>query len=132
MATLLMEKGADPNVSTDDFRTPLVSAISQRNESMIRQLMEAGGDVNVDGGYPLVIACQGGKMHIVKLLVDAGAEIHSQQKVPGYALQRAAMCGHLDVCQYLVSLAVDVNSQGGEYGYVLWQSSPVPHVSDGC
>jgi ankyrin repeat protein len=119
IATLLIKKGADPNVSTNDFRSPLNAAVSQNNESMIRQLLDAGADVNVDGGTPFLTACSSTNTHIVKLLIDAGAEIHIQQGVPGLALQRAASWGQMDVCKLLISLGVNVNAQGGEAGYVL-------------
>jgi ankyrin repeat domain-containing protein 50 len=119
IATLLIEKGADPNVSTDDFRSPLGSAVDQNDESMIRQLLDAGADVNVDGGQPFLSAGRIGKTHIVKLLIDAGAEIYIQQGVSGHALQKAATWGRIDVCKLLISLGVDVNAQGGEEGYVL-------------
>ena len=62
---------------------------------MIRQLLDAGADANVDGGEPLLTACRSGKTHIVEILIDAGAKIHIHQGVPGYALQKAAKWGHI-------------------------------------
>lgn len=116
ITALLIESGADLNVSTDDFRSPLAAAVDQRNEPMIRQLLDRGADVNIDGGYPFLMACQNGNTKLINLLIDAGAEIHVQQGVPGHALRKAAMWGHLEVCKLLVSRRVDVNAQGGKYG----------------
>lgn len=116
IATLLIQKGADVNTSTDDLRSPLTAAVTQNNDSMISQLLDAGADVDVDGGDPLLSACRSGKIHIVKLLLDAGAEPHVQQGVPEHALQIAARWGHVDICKLLIALGADVNAQGGENG----------------
>jgi len=113
---LLIEKGADLNVSTMDCRSPLAAAIDQRNEPLIRQMLDWGADVNIDDGYPLLMACQEGNMKLVNLLIDAGAELQVQQGIPGNALRRAAMWGHLEVCKLLISRGVDVNAHGGQYG----------------
>jgi len=99
-----------------DCRSPLAAAIDQRNEPLIRQMLDWGADVNIDDGYPLLMACQEGNMKLVNLLIDAGAELQVQQGIPGNALRRAAMWGHLEVCKLLISRGVDVNAHGGQYG----------------
>jgi ankyrin repeat protein len=85
---------------------------------MINKLLDTGADINVDDGEALVSACYGGKIHIVKLVVEAGVSLPTQHGVTGLALQTAAKWGYLDICKYLISLGADVNSQGGEDGFV--------------
>lgn len=116
MTTLLIETGADPNVSTHDFRSPLNAAVYQNSEPMARQLLDAGADVNIDDGNPFLNACRDGNLRMVNLFIDAGAELHVQQGVSGYALQEAARWGHVDVCKLLVAHGVDVNAHGDETG----------------
>jgi ankyrin repeat protein len=63
-----------------------------------------------------MVAARRGLEPIVSLLLDAGADLHSQKGVTGNALKGAAHGGHELICRLLLDRGADVNSLGGEYG----------------
>ncbi|KAK7178124.1 hypothetical protein PSPO01_15822, partial [Paraphaeosphaeria sporulosa] len=60
---------------------------------------------------------------IVKLLLDAGADVNAQGGEYGNALQAASDGGHEAVVKVLVDKGADINAQGGRYGKVLQAAS---------
>lgn len=61
--------------------------------AITRQLIEAGLEVdavNWDGCTPLSLACEAGHMDRVRVLVDAGADIHTRDRVGGTLLHQAS------------------------------------------
>ncbi|KAF5353782.1 hypothetical protein D9758_010620 [Tetrapyrgos nigripes] len=69
--------------------------------------------------YTLHDAAENGYFHIVKVLVDNGADVNAREGYHGCALQAAAYRGKLDVVKYLVEKGADVNAKGGQYGFAL-------------
>ena len=78
MLRFLLSRGADPN-STYMGATPLVHACQQKNMTMIKILLDSGGDINFkskypnmpyDGKSPLDIAYEGGDAQVVALLLS--------------------------------------------------------------
>jgi ankyrin repeat protein len=78
MLRFLLSRGADPN-SIYMGATPLVYACQQKNMTMIRILLDSGGDINFkskypnmpyDGKSPLDIAYGGGDPQMVELLLS--------------------------------------------------------------
>ncbi|KAF5353830.1 hypothetical protein D9758_010616 [Tetrapyrgos nigripes] len=70
-------------------------------------------------GYALHDAAEDGYLHIVKVLVQNGADVNAEGGFYGFALQAAAFWGHLDIVKYLVEKGTDVNAKGGEFGFAL-------------
>ena len=66
----------------------------------------------------LEIAADEGKIALIQLLLDKGADVYAQEGY-GRAFQAAAYRGRLEVIQLLLDKGVDVNSQGGRYGNAL-------------
>lgn len=58
-------------------------------------------------GNALTAAAYDGTMHIVKMLLDAGADVNAPE---GYAIQAAAAQGHYEVLQELLGRGADVNA----------------------
>ena len=85
LSTLLLERGANPNVYYDDGRTLLLRALHYYSRSKARDharlLVKYGADVNLghDDNHetPLMLACLLRKLDLklVKILLDAGADI---------------------------------------------------------
>ncbi|THU98747.1 ankyrin, partial [Dendrothele bispora CBS 962.96] len=71
-------------------------------------------------GNALQGAAYNGNEGIVKLLVDAGADVNAQGGEYGNALQAAAYGGNEGIVKLLVDAGADVNAQGGEYGNALY------------
>lgn len=112
--------------------TALMNAINKNNTSLVEQLIRDGADVdeldaNLDA--PLVIAAYKGYDHIVKLLLDAGADVKAVD--PGMkatALHAAAYAGRTGAAKLLIEYHIDINKQGPYNGYTalhdaIWQDN---------
>jgi ankyrin repeat protein len=55
---LLLEKGADPNISNDIYNTPIFYAIRNRNLDVIKLLIKHGANLDIKG-YDNVRPIQG-------------------------------------------------------------------------
>jgi hypothetical protein len=79
---LLLEYGADPNISMDNGLTPLIVSINScsENTNITKLLLDYGADLNfipnsIHMGSPLMQAISYLHVHITKLLLDRGADI---------------------------------------------------------
>ena len=71
----------------------------------------------------LSIAAEYGHNELVKLLLDAGAEVNAQGGGYGNALQVASYIGYEQVIKLLLHRGADINAQGGLYGNALQAAS---------
>jgi ankyrin repeat protein len=83
----------------------------------IRQLVEAGADVNIrnPGGWtPLMAAALKGRTPIVKYLVSAGADIAATNAFGESALAFAALEGECNVIEFLLASGapIDIRPRG--------------------
>jgi beta-lactamase regulating signal transducer with metallopeptidase domain len=80
MIDALLELGADPNRGAPGEGTPMILAASLGYQSIVEQLVEAGGNVSfVDRTYaqtPLIMAAHAGHLMTVKYLVAHGADVN--------------------------------------------------------
>lgn len=77
MVKLLLEKGADLALKTDDEDQALHFAIQSKNLEIINMLIDAGADVNAMNMYgvtPLSLASVDSNIELVKLLLSSGAK----------------------------------------------------------
>jgi ankyrin repeat protein len=98
--------------------------------TVVQMMMDAGADVNAQGGQygnALQAASWRGHEKVVQLLMDAGADINAQGGQYGNALQATSVAGYEKVVQMLMDAGVDVNAQGGQYGNVLYAASVAGH-----
>jgi ankyrin repeat protein len=112
---LLIEKGYDLNKDCDHgFSAPIIHAIDNWNEDVIKFLLNAGSDINKlgmrgnnDQITALMIAISSGNLENVKFLVEHGADVNQKvlfyrrgEKVSPikYALER----GLPEIVQYLL------------------------------
>jgi ankyrin repeat protein len=111
-ARLLLNAGADANVSLPFTGTPLIIAAREGDLRMVELLLERGADVNQSSagdGNPLIMAAAGGHAPIVRLLVERGGTVNALVEGDETPLINAAGKGHLEVVQYLVAHGADVN-----------------------
>jgi ankyrin repeat protein len=76
MLALLLERGADPNVSASDGVTPLMQAAMWGDDDAVAMLLRAGarpGARDRNGNTALLMARSSGYDRIVRLLEQAGA-----------------------------------------------------------
>jgi len=97
VAALLREAGANDSDLTEDDRAPdrvepdrLCYAAGRNDAATVARLLSIGADPNAVGGLddspPLHWACWRGGLDAAKLLVDAGADIHTVNRYGGDAL----------------------------------------------
>ncbi|KAF5337986.1 hypothetical protein D9758_014303 [Tetrapyrgos nigripes] len=79
-------------------------------------------------GYALHDAAKNGYFHIVKVLVENGADVNAGEGYYGFALQAAAQWGDLDIVKYLEEKGADVNAEGGFYGFALQAAAYRGHL----
>lgn len=108
MIELLLANGADPNVVIKDHPPPLFSAVCWGNEKIIRLMLDHGAKpdcpmADVSDQTPLTRAASDNKFPIVRMLVEAGADVN----IPGYqglhALSHAITLKNEDMFDYLFS-----------------------------
>lgn len=111
IAALLLEAGADPNLSSREgsIRDPLSIAAGLGSESIVKLLVDKGADTllkNEMGYTPLNIAISKGHLSIAKLLV---------QKSPDSVDLRSPLCGaalhgQMPIVAWLLELGADVHA----------------------
>ena len=105
VARLLIERGADPNLRSDDDEhgeSPLHWAASNDDLDVARALLDGGADMELPGGSigtPLDNAIGYGCWHVAELLARRGARIEK--------LWHAAALGRLDLLEGLLAGAPD-------------------------
>jgi len=91
-----------------------------RAGNVVDFLLENGANIN-DKEYrdlidqtPLIIAAFNGCTDIVRMLIDAGADIHHRNDQGENALISAAQEGHIDVVKVLIDAGADVNQPNAD------------------
>ena len=102
VARLALERGANVNaVSANAMQVrPLHSAVAGNHETLARELVAAGADVNAeqqDGFTPLMGAAQNGNAALVSFLLSCGAQADAKADDGRTAESVAAEEGHVDV-----------------------------------
>jgi ankyrin repeat protein len=116
---LLFEAGAEVNKNDISEQTALTYAVGNGQTEIVKLLIEAGADVNVTSTYVfwnatsnikrgdapsvytltvLILAVEHGHTEIVKLLIDAGADVNA---LGGQAILYAAVHGYKDIIKLL-------------------------------
>jgi len=83
---------------------------------MLKELLEHGADPALGESHALTIAVRFKNDNAVSILLDAGADLHTQGGIPGEALKEAAVGGFVSICKILLDRGADVNAVGGQYG----------------
>ncbi|XP_029968585.1 ankyrin repeat domain-containing protein 50 isoform X1 [Salarias fasciatus] len=120
VASLLLERGADPCHRDDDGMTPLLLAAYEGHEDVVELLLEAGADVDEtagpDGGVPaaaavtpLLAAAAMGHMRTVSRLLFWGAAVDAIDCEGRTALCLAAARGSVEVVRALLDRGLDEN-----------------------
>jgi ankyrin repeat protein len=115
---LLLEAGADPNAKSNLGRTPvLIAAATPGNAASLRLLLGKGGDPKIadqSGDGPLGSAASAGDLEMMRLLIDAGANIQERgNRGPAFRgvspLMRAALANCAPCVDLLLKHQADPN-----------------------
>ncbi len=112
--------------------TRLMQAVQDNHADRVRKLIAQGADVDerdANGDAPLIIAAYKGYTNILRLLLEAGADVSVVD--PGMkatALHAAAYAGHADAAKLLIDHGIDIDKQGPYNGYTalhdaVWQNN---------
>lgn len=112
-----LRMGGDPDSryrpqQRDTEDTALMIAARSGDLDVVRQLIEAGADMNHRNNQQytaLMLAARNGHVDVVRLLVDARADVHHHNHQRDTALMLAAQNGHFHVVRRLVDAHADVN-----------------------
>lgn len=104
IVNLLIDKGANVNVSSNDGSTPLHIAARLGYKEIVELLIGKDADVNaknINGITPLHLASQEGYEEIVKLLIAGGAFIIAKDKDGWTPLDYAKAYDHKNIVNFL-------------------------------
>ncbi|KAF8441158.1 ankyrin repeat-containing domain protein [Terfezia claveryi] len=119
---LLLENGADVNITGGICGTALIGATYFGYENIVQLLLEKGADVNITGGEygtALMAATYSGRKDMVQLLLERGADANVTSGESGTALIEAIFRKRRDIVELLLEKGADVNLTSGEYGTAL-------------
>ena len=146
-AKVILSYGADINTQDNDGETALINAAQEGHTETVKMLIEKGADVNkiatyasyyndingggssgsdlrakdYDGNTALAKAAHRGAAEIVKMLLDAGANVNVKDKF-GTPLTQAAENGHIEIVKMLLEKGADVNIKN-KYGETTLQQA---------
>lgn len=101
---VLLQHGADVNINSRGFGTPLSLATFLGDVTVVNLLLEHGANVNLSEKYygaPLVTAARHGFIEIVRILLDHGAEVNTGIVHTVHALGAATSAGQEEIVQLL-------------------------------
>ncbi len=112
--------------------TALMQAVEHNDAARVKQLIDQGANVSeldANQDAPLVMAAYKGHTEIVRLLLEAGADVTAVD--PGMkatALHAAAYAGRTDAARLLIAHHIDIDKQGPFNGYTalhdaIWQNN---------
>ncbi|KAK4242966.1 ankyrin repeat-containing domain protein, partial [Corynascus novoguineensis] len=128
LVRIQMEKERATNVPGERYRYPLFAALANGHKSAVAALLGVSSTVHngVDitegfnyrknlrghqGRTPLSWAAQEGRLNIVELLIQGGADIDGMDEKEYTPLHRASDNGHETIARLLIDKGADVNAQ---------------------
>ncbi|KAL8773444.1 MAG: hypothetical protein Q9209_001547 [Squamulea sp. 1 TL-2023] len=111
-ATLLLQNGADVDLSSREGWSPLHWACQNGREAVLRILLDHGAkfDANGCGWTPMLLAAKHGHMTIVQTLADIGADINSEDYYRRRTLHWAAKYGDEATCRLLIDEGANLDA----------------------
>ena len=110
MVSWLIKNGANPD-GAPGIHNGLWTALGNRNEALLRVLLEGGADVNIErgkGDTPFRVVCTRGLPYFAKILIEAGANYNFKEKSLGKtSLRAAAHFGRTEMVQLLLDKGLD-------------------------
>ncbi|XP_029705437.1 ankyrin repeat and SOCS box protein 2-like isoform X2 [Takifugu rubripes] len=127
---VLLENGADPDISNREKETPLYKACERNNTAMVAALLNHGAVVNTRcllGWTALQEAVCRNNVEVCEMLLRAGAKL-SLTNIYGISpLFTAAQSGQLAALRFLLKHGADINSQAADGATALYEATKNEH-----
>nr|CAB3493161.1 unnamed protein product [Digitaria exilis] len=123
---ILLERGADVELTTDAGRTALHYAASKGRLNIAEKLIEHGANVNKKdkfGCTPLHRAASTGNAELCEFLIEEGAEVDAVDRTGQTPLMHAVVCENQGVALLLIRHGADVDVEDKEGYTVLGRAS---------
>ena len=104
----LLNDGVDLNAANDE-NNALMLAIEKKDAALVRKLVEAGAKPDLfchRKNYPLIKAVRSGNAEIVKILIDAGADVNEKQSLES-AIEYAARWNRHEIIPLLLEAGAE-------------------------
>ena len=128
VATLLIDRGADPNAKSNRGETLLHLAFKRGRDDICLYLLDHGADPNHPdnrGKTLLHLAFERGRGDICRYLLDHGADVNHLDNRGSTPLHLASQNGHDEIVQLLFDYGADINRRDNR------SLSPLHHASMG-
>jgi len=123
IAKMLREAGASVELGRE---TAFLMAIEAGNASKVRELSQAGIDVNQPRGdlkeTPLILAVHSGHPEVVSVLIEAGCDLEARDGVEKTALRAAVEGESVEIAKALIEAGANVNAPSERMGPMLWSA----------
>ncbi|MBQ4874814.1 MAG: ankyrin repeat domain-containing protein [Rickettsiaceae bacterium H1] len=110
---LLLEKGADPNLSLTYEQLSLIVAIEWGNAKIVKLLLQYdanSNDVGLFDALPLMVAIEEGRVEIVRLLLNYGADFNKVSALGELPLEVAVKKGEAEIVKLLLGKKANSNA----------------------
>ena len=104
--------GKSNSTTKEDIHKEFFTACREGNLDMLLDSIENGVDVNLETGFVggLGVAAIHGRLDVVKLLIQNGANVNTAQKGKATPLQLAVISGHIEIAKVLIQNGADVDA----------------------
>jgi ankyrin repeat protein len=115
----VLNSGVFPDYWKYDSCVPVVAAIQNENIGLASRLLAAGADARSKSGKKaLRKAAERGKIELVQLLLEAGADVNAREpETSATALEKAIRQCNIEMVQFLIEKGADVNVTESYFDY---------------
>src|SRR6185369_2730989 len=111
LVDLLLASRANANAPAIDGRTPFMSAVSSGSVELVQRLIAGGSDVNFKDKFRQPALFYANDLAMVKILVEAGAEVNVADHIKMTPLIHAVMGCDEELIDYLLDHGADVKAR---------------------
>ncbi|XP_048218302.1 ankyrin repeat and SOCS box protein 2 [Perognathus longimembris pacificus] len=127
---LLLQAGAEPDISNKSRETPLYKACERKNAEAVRILVRHHADANHRcnrGWTALHESVSRNDLEVMEILVGGGAKVEAKNAYGITPLFVAAQSGQLEALRFLAKHGADINTQASDSASALYEACKNEH-----